>query len=149
MRGSPCNTEDYKKMFGCVNSETSDTTSVEDKPLVLQQPKLPGLESELITLNASMIQQLESLLADDPEFPYCSCERLHQRKNVTAFKFSESKKFTSNMWQTLKAYMYMSNAETLYVCQYCRPILNNNCMPSRCVLNGLEVELIPAELDTQ
>ena len=35
-----CNTEDYKKMFGCVNSETSDSTSVEDKPLVLQQPKL-------------------------------------------------------------------------------------------------------------
>ena len=138
-------------MFGCVNSETSDTTSVEDKPLVLQQPKLPGLESELIIQNASMIQQLESLLADDPEFPCCSCERLHQRKNVTAFKFSESKKFTSNMWQTLKAYMYMSNADataqTRYVCQYCRPILNNDCMPTRCVLNGLEVELIPAELE--
>ena len=30
-----CNTEDYKKMFGCVNSETGDT-SVEDKPLMLQ-----------------------------------------------------------------------------------------------------------------
>ena len=55
---SLCNTEDYNKTFGCVRSETSDTTSVEDKPLVLQQPKLPGLESEL---NASMIQQLESL----------------------------------------------------------------------------------------
>ena len=98
-----------------------------------------------------MIQQLESLLADDPEFPCCSCERLHQRKNVTAFKFSESKKFTSNMWQSLKVYMYMSNADateqTLYVCQYCRPILNNDCMPSRCGLNGLEVELIPAELE--
>ena len=44
-----CNTEDYKKMF---DSETSDSTSVEDKPLVLQQPKLPGLESELIIQNA-------------------------------------------------------------------------------------------------
>ena len=53
-----CNTEDYKKMVCCVNSETSDSTSVEDKPLVLQQPKLPGLESELIIQNASMIQQL-------------------------------------------------------------------------------------------
>ena len=98
-----------------------------------------------------MIQQLQNLLADDPEFPCCSCEHLHQRKNVTAFKFSESKKCTSNMWQTLKAYMYMSNADateqTLYVCQYCRPILNNDCMPSRCVLNGLEVEVIPAELE--
>ena len=43
----------------------------------------------------------------------------------------------------------MSDAteQTLYVCQYSRPILNNDCMLSRCVLNGLEVELIPAELE--
>ena len=109
-----CNTEDYKKIFGCVNSQTSDTTSVEDKPLVLQQPKLSGLESELIIQDASMIQQLESLLAYDPEFPCCSCERLHQRKNVTAFKFSESKKFTSDMWQTLKAYMYGAPLWTIF-----------------------------------
>ena len=47
--------------------------------------------------------------------------------------------------------MYMSNADateqTLYVCQYCIPILNNDCMLSRCVLNGFVVELIPAELE--
>ena len=92
-------------MFGCVNSETSDTASVEDKPLV----QLPCLESELIIQNASMIQQLQNLLADDPEFSCRSCEHLHQRTNVPAFKFAESKKFTSNMWQTLRA--YMSNAD--------------------------------------
>ena len=53
-----CNTEEYKKMFGCVNS---DSTSVEDKPLVLQQPKLPGLESELIIQNASMTSKFKIL----------------------------------------------------------------------------------------
>ena len=40
-------------------------------------------------------------MADDPEFPCCSCERLMQRKQVTAFKFSDSK-FFSNMWENLK-----------------------------------------------
>ena len=69
---------------------------------------------------------------------------------MTAFDFLESKKFTSNMWFTLRAYMVMSDPEatkkTHYVCQYCRPILNNDNMPSRCVLNGLEVEPVPAEL---
>ena len=95
-----------------------------------------------------MIAELEKKLADDPEFACCSCERLLQRKNVTAFDFSESKKFTSSMWEVLRAYMYMSDPEvpnkTHYVCQYCRPILNRDQLPSKCVLNGLEVEL---ELD--
>ena len=97
------------------------------------------------------MQTPEKLLADDPEFPYCSCEHLHQRKNATAFTFSESKKFTSNMWEILRVYMYISDSDgteqTHYVCQYCKPILNNDCMPSRCDLNGLEVEPIPTELD--
>ena len=33
-----------------------------------------------------------------------------------------------------------------YICQHCRPLLNNNKMPSTCVLNGLYVEEIPKEL---
>ena len=64
---------------------------------------------------------------------------------------SESKKFTSDMWQILKAYMYMCDTDatepTHYVCQYYRPILNRNSMPNRCGLNGLEVEPIPENLD--
>ena len=123
---------------------------MQEKPLLLQEPKLPGLESELIIDNAEMISQLEKQLADDPEFACCSCERLHQRKKVTAFHFSESKKFTSDMWEMLKTYMFMLNEhateQTHYVCQYCRPILNRNTMPNRCVLNGLEVEPVPPEL---
>ena len=38
-----------------------------------------------------MIAELYKKLADDPDFACCSCERLLQRKNVTAFDFSESK----------------------------------------------------------
>ena len=36
--------------------------------------------------------------------------------------------------------------QTHYVCQYCRPLLNRNKMPGRCVLNGLEVEPVPQDL---
>ena len=148
-----CGIANYKKLLGdsTSTSDSSDLTNAAEKPLVLQQPKLPDLESELIIDNAEMILQLEKLLADDAEFACCSCERLHQRKNVTAFDMSESKKFTSDMWQILKAYMYMCDTDateqTHYVCQYCRPVLNRNSMPNRCVLNGLEVEPIPVELE--
>lgn len=36
--------------------------------------------------------------------------------------------------------------EQLHICQYCRPFLNKNTIPARCVLNGLVVEPIPEEL---
>ena len=98
-----------------------------------------------------MIAELDKKLGDDPEFACCSCERLLQRKSVTAFEFSESTKFTSNKWHKLKTYMYVSDSEatskTLYVCQYYRPILNKDKLPSRCVLNGLVVEPVPKELE--
>ena len=45
--------------------------------------------------------------------------------------------------------MFMCDADATeckhYICQYCRPILNRNSMPNRCVLNGLEVEPVPVE----
>ena len=73
----------------------------------------------------------------------------HQRKQVTGFKFSDNK-FSSDIWRTLKSYMSAQESsaagQTHYVCQYCRPILNKNNMPCRCVLHGLETEHVPSEL---
>ena len=60
---------------------------------------------------------------------------------------SDSQTFTSDMWQILKAYMYMYDTDATEQTHYCRPILNRNSMPNRCVLNGLEVDLIPVELE--
>ena len=37
---------------------------------------------------------------------------------------------------------------TTCVSQYCRPRLNSNELPCRCVLNGLEVEPVPRELES-
>ena len=64
-------------------------TSNKDKPTVLQQPKLPDIEATLHVVYAEVISTLDKKLADDAELPCISCERLHQRNNVTAFKFSE------------------------------------------------------------
>ena len=36
--------------------------------------------------------------------------------------------------------------DSLFVCTYCRPILNSNNTPNRCVLNGLELDEVPVEL---
>ena len=65
------------------------------------------------------------------------------------FTFS-APKFSSDVWKDLKCYISDSNSEaaiqTHYVCQYCRPILNANKMPNRCILNGLITEPVPNEL---
>ena len=120
-----------------------------DQPIRLQKAKLPDLESELHINHAELIAELEKKFADDAEFPCCSCERLFQRKQVTAFKFSEAK-FSSDIWKTLKAHISSNNSgaavQTHYMCQYCRPLLNKNKMPRRCVLNGLEVGPVPQDL---
>ena len=99
-----CGFTNYQNM--CRHVDISSDMSVvqtQERSLLLQEP---GLESELIKYNAEMISQLEKQLADDLEFACCSCERLHQRKKLTAFH-SESKKFTSDMWEMLKTYMFM------------------------------------------
>ena len=55
------------------------------------------------------------------------------------------------MWKSLKAHILEgdseANTKTHYVCQYCRPMLKKDSMPSRCILNGLMTEPVPKELD--
>ena len=143
-----CCISDYKKLFTASMSRSgcSAALNVDDQPIALQQPKLPDLESDLHIEHAELIADLEKKLADDAEFPCCSCEQLQQRKQVTAFKLSEVK-FSSDIWKMLKTHISQMNSDaavqTHYVCQYCRPILNRNKMPCRCVLNGLQVETVP------
>ena len=97
-----------------------------------------------------LIADVEKKFALDAEFPCCSCERLLLRSQVTAFKFSDAK-FSSQAWKTLKVHLIQqdANADSLthYICQYCRPVLNKDNMPSRCILNGLITEPIPKELE--
>ena len=110
---------------------------------------LPCLEPLLQVKHATLITTLEKEVNDDPEYACCCCERLHQRKNVTSMKNSASK-FVTDIWQQLKQHILEHDSEievdSLYVCQYCRPILNGNKLSSCCILNGLITEPLPAEL---
>ena len=95
-----CRFHDYRKLF---SSDLTGEASVARPSVDIQKPNMLDIESEVCIKHANMIAELEKKLADDPEFACCSCERLLQRKNVTAFDFSESKKFTSSMWEVLRA----------------------------------------------
>ena len=99
------------------------------------QQGLPGLEAKVYVKHATVITQFEEKLNDDPKYACCSCERLLQRKAVTSMKNS-GQNFSSPMWQKLKQHMHIIqqgkdvNIDSLYICQYCRPCLNSNSMPS-------------------
>eukprot|EP00731_Ephydatia_muelleri_P034522 Em0064g4a len=104
------------------------------------------IERDLKVTHADLIAELQSKFNDDAEFACCSCERLFQRKQVSCVNFSLDK-YETDTWQRLKAHVLQNGVtEQLYICQYCRPFLNKNTIPARCVLNGLVTELIPDEL---
>ena len=54
------------------------------------------------------------------------------------------------VWPLLKQFMLQKNpkaaGETHFMCSYCKNLIKKDQMPSRCVLNGLQVVEIPAEL---
>ena len=148
-----CGVSDYTPL---ITTELSSGSCVADaeEPRSLQQPKLPDLELDLHVRHAALIAEIEKKFADDAEFPCCSCERLLQRKQVTAFAFSDAK-FCPDMWKSLKAHILKGDSEadskTHYVCQYCRPMLNKDRMPNRCILNAaiMQTSLLDPTGNTQ
>jgi len=93
-----CGMLHYKDLFSTEQTSDSccDSNCNIEVPLRLQEPKLPDLESNMHVEHAALIAEIEKKFADDAEFPCCCCERLLQRKQVTAFAFSDTK-FSSNM----------------------------------------------------
>ena len=83
------------------------------------------------------------------EYPCSSCERLHKRSYVTKYT-ANTQKFYSDKWVQLKQFLAARDDDfddkIYYICQHCRPLLNNNKILSTFVLNGLYVEEIPKEL---
>ena len=145
-----CGISDYNDLLKTCSSDSAADVEDGDSQLIrLQQPNLPDLETDLYVEHAELIADVEKRFADDAECPCCSCERLLQRKQVTKFKFSDAK-FCSDAWRDLKLHISQNNSQAAlqphYVCQYCRPILNKNSMPCRCILNGMLTELVPKEL---
>ncbi|KAL5482215.1 hypothetical protein EMCRGX_G022512 [Ephydatia muelleri] len=105
------------------------------------------IERDLKVTHADLIAELQSKFNDDAEFACCSCERLCQRKQVSRVNFSLDK-YKTDAWQRTKALVLQNGVteQLLYICQYCRPFLNKNTIPARCVLNGLVTEPTPLEL---
>ena len=105
------------------------------------------IERDLKVMHADLIAELQSKFSDDAEFACCSCERLCQRKQVSRVNFSLDK-YETDAWQRTNALVLQNgvNEQLLYICQYCRPFLNKNTIPARCVLNGLVTEPTPQEL---
>ena len=101
-----CSISDYKEIFSVnvTGSSLRARVGVNDQFMLLKQPKLPDLESHMHIEHAELILELENKLADDAEFPCASCERLLQRKQVTAFNFAANK-FSSDIWKALKAHI--------------------------------------------
>jgi len=56
------------------------------------------------------------------------------------------------MWDRLKEHILQCNPnaknDLVYVCEYCRPLLNSNKLPHCCILNGLKTELYPQNSPT-
>ena len=97
--------------------------------------------------HAGVINEWLKEVSDDPVNACCSCERLFKRANVTFVEVG-GPKWVSELWQVLFAYIQGGEKcdDDYFVCGYCRALLNDNKMPSRCVLNGLETVPIPPEL---
>ena len=108
----------------------------------------PDLELRLQAENNKAIAEYRKAVEDYPKNVCCSCQELHQSKNVTVVKFDNH--LGTAVWPLLKQFMLQKNpkaaGETHFMCSYCKNLIKKDQMPSRCVLNGLQVVEIPAEL---
>ncbi len=105
---------------------------------------MANLEQQLMVKHAGVINEWQKQVSDDPINACYSCERLFTRANVTAVQVGDAKS-ASEMWQLLFGYIEKCD-DNYYDCGYCRALINNDTMPSRCALNGLETIPVPPEL---
>ena len=107
-----------------------------------------SLETQLLITHAQTISQFEKEIDDDPVHTCCSCERLQQRKCVTRVSLSDN--LGSKVWPALKAFIVEhnpdANKQVLYVCNYYKPLIKQDILPARCVLNGLQTVPVLPEL---
>ena len=141
-------TDTYKQVFISDDSIPLDlsvgtSTSIDQSGL-----RRPDLETQLNVKHSKLKNKLNKVRNDYPEFACCSCERLHRKKSVSEVKLSDS--LGDHEWENLKQFILKHNpaihTNVLYMCHYCKRLIENNEMPARCVLNGLESVPIPSEL---
>ena len=134
-------TDTLRKLLGILEYEEvindADTSYEDDKPdaagVTFTDVGLPNVETQLEIIYAPIIEEYNDKLSKDPEFACCSCERLIFRNNVTKFKYGVEK-FKSPAWNKLNQHLVTIDPDVvdkeLYVCKYCRPILNKDKIPN-------------------
>ena len=91
-------------------------------------------------------EEFKAAVTDQATYECISCERLLQRKSVT-----QEKNMKGSVWNRLMSFNLLNDPSSLqnkvlYIFINCKPIIKNDKVPGRCVLNGLQCEPIPDEL---
>ena len=129
----------------CVEECEDLTTTSSSKLEKVEKPPqyiAEGLvvDNEIQVKYANVLEQYKEKLNENFEYPCSSCKRLHKRSYVAKYT-AYTQKFDSDKWVQLKQYLVDRDDDfdnkIYYVCQHCRPLLNNSKIPSTCVLNGL------------
>ena len=99
--------------------------------------RMEHLELVLYFQYATAIEEFKAAVTDQATYECISCERLLRRKSVTQAKIMKG-----SVWNTLMSFKLLNDPsslqnEVLYICTNCKPIIKNNKVPGRCVLNGL------------
>ena len=128
--------------------ETSYETSQSGSSLTnLTKLRQPNLESQLMIEYAGTKSRLEKMIEDFAEHV---CMSVFAREKMF-LALSYLKLLSSEVWLRLLAYVICTNpeasSEQLYICNYCKPRIRSNELPSRCVLNGLQTVPVPPELN--
>ena len=126
--------EEYEDLIG----ETLKSENADEHPQFSAEG-LVNVEADVQVKYASVFEQYKEKLEEDFEYPCSSCERLHKKGYVTKYT-ANTKKFDSAKWKQLNQYLAERDddfdSKIYYICQHCRPLLNDNKLPATCVLNG-------------
>ena len=105
-------------------------------------------EVDLCLKHTEVIANFNTKISDFPVSMCCCCEHLHQGKSVS--KIALDTNLDNSVWLALIAYIQCRNPSAentiLYMCNYCKPLVCKGIMPPKCILNGLEIILVPKEL---
>ena len=120
---------------------TSYDTSISKLPL-----RMEHLELVLYFQYANAIEDFKAAVTDQATYECISCDRLLHRISVT-----KAKNMKGSVWNRLLSFKLLNDPsplenKVLYICTNCKPIIKNDKVPGRCVLNGLQCEPIPNEL---
>ena len=137
-----CAIDSYDTLF---SNDMLCTESVSDGDSPL---KKSNLEYKLQITHAKLMVLYDKTVHDYHTHPCCSCNMLFQKKCVSVVKLDDV--LGGKVWPVLKQHILSEDGSAankfFFMCHYCKGAIRKDKMPPRCVLNGLEVVVVPQEL---